>query len=109
MVADKLSDFYSRVIPENFSADKDDLLMRSIISNYAIEGRLKDGSGPTGEFYLTRSAAEEVSRAVVQQHFGWTGEKNNNFVKTQLEKLWPHIDVLNEGFIDVEKASPLMR
>jgi hypothetical protein len=104
-----LSDYYSRVTPENFSADKDDLLMRSVIQNYAVEGKLADGSGPNGEFYLTRSAAEEVSKAVVKQHFGWTGEKNSSFVKSQLEKLWPHIDVLNEGFIDVEKASPLLR
>jgi len=83
--------------------------MRSVIQNYAVEGKLADGSGPNGEFYLTRSAAEEVSKAVVKQHFGWTGEKNSSFVKSQLEKLWPHIDVLNEGFIDVEKASPLLR
>jgi len=43
-----MSDYYDRVVPENFSADKDDLLMRSIITNYAVEGKLADGSGPNG-------------------------------------------------------------
>ena len=104
-----MSDFYNRVIPANFSADKDDLLMRSIISNYAIEGRLKDGSGPNGEFYLTRAAGEDVAAAIVEQHFGFTGEKNTNFVKSRMDKLWPYYDVLSEGFLDVEKASPLLR
>ena len=83
--------------------------MRSLISNYAVEGKLADGSGPNGSFYITRSAAEEASGAVVQQHFGWTGEKNSDFVKSQLLKLWPHIDVLNEGFIDIEKAPQLLK
>ena len=83
--------------------------MRSLISNYAIEGRLADGSGPNGAFYMTKSAVEETSQDVVQQHFGWTGEKNSNYVKSQLEKLWPHTDVLNEGFIDVEKTPQLLK
>jgi len=42
---------YERVIPTNFSGGDDDLFMRSIISNYALEG--KDGDGkPTGNFFL---------------------------------------------------------
>jgi len=80
-----MSDYYKRVIPINFSADKDDLLMRSVISNYAIEGQLADGSGPNGEFYLTRAAGEQIASAIVEQHFHFTGEKNTNFVKERMD------------------------
>jgi len=45
---------YHREIPEIWdSSDRDDLLMRSIIEKYAIEGKGEDGN-PTGHFYLTR-------------------------------------------------------
>merc|ERR1712167_268011 len=33
---------YARVIPARFSGDSDDIFMRSVLSNYAIEGALKD-------------------------------------------------------------------
>lgn len=45
-IQDDGSDYYSRVTPEHFSAPSDDLLMRSLIQNYAIEGR--GANGPTG-------------------------------------------------------------
>jgi len=30
-------------------------------------------------------------------------------VNSQLSKVWPHIDVLNEGFIDIAKGENLLR
>jgi len=83
--------------------------MDSLISNYAIEGKKEDGSGPNGQFYLTKSATAEVASAVVEQHFGWKGEKRDNYVKSQMSKIWPHIDILNEGFIDCSKGENLLR
>jgi hypothetical protein len=56
--------------------------MNSLISNYAVEGKLEDGSGPNGQFYLTRNGATEAAQAVVQQHFGWKGEKRDNYVNS---------------------------
>ena len=45
---------YERVAPENFSAGSDDLFMKSMIMNYAQEG--KDGSGaPNGQFFMTEA------------------------------------------------------
>jgi len=38
---------YKRVIPARFSADSDDIFMRSMIANYALEGQNKDDS-PNG-------------------------------------------------------------
>lgn len=46
---------------------------------------------------------------MVQQHFGWTGAKNSDYVANQMSKVWPHVDYLNEGFIDVEKAPSVLR
>jgi len=83
--------------------------MDSLIKNYALEGKLEDGSGPNGQFYLTKSATSDVASAVVEQHFGWKGEKRDKFVKEQMSKIWPHIDILNEGFIDVSKGENLLR
>jgi hypothetical protein len=54
--------------------------MRSLIKNYAVEGRKADGSGPNGQFYLTKSAATDAATEVVGSHFGWKGEKRDNYV-----------------------------
>ena len=81
-MGDEASSFYHRDIPENFSSGKDDLLMRSLIKNYAVEGKKDDGSGPNGHFFLTRSAAAEAANEVVGSHFGWKGEKRNNYVNS---------------------------
>jgi hypothetical protein len=48
------SEFYNREIPSRFSSGKDDLLMRNLIKNYALEGKT-DGK-PNGHFYLTKDA-----------------------------------------------------
>ena len=70
--------YYDRVVPSNFAEGTDDLLMRSLITNYALEGKT-DGE-PNGHFYLTKSGIEAVSREVVGTHFGWSGDKRNKFV-----------------------------
>ena len=45
----RLDGAYKRGLPDDFSADSDDLFMRSMIKNYALEGKNKDGS-PNGNF-----------------------------------------------------------
>lgn len=81
--------------------------MRSLIKSYAVEGRTNDE--PNGKFYLQRDGAEGVAKEIVGTHFGWTGEKRDNFVKKRLNELWPTHDVLGEGFIDVSKGPTMMR
>ena len=61
---DKLGDGgYQRVITPRFAADDDDIFMRSMIQQYALEGKNKDGS-PNGQFWMdeanTYAAASEV-------------------------------------------------
>lgn len=54
-------------MPERFSDSKDDLLMRSLIRTYAIEGRAANGK-PNGKFYLDFKGVNAVSKEVVQTH-----------------------------------------
>ncbi len=51
-------------MPDRFSDSKDDLLMRSLIRTYAIEGRASDGK-PTGKFYLDFNGVKGVAKEVV--------------------------------------------
>merc|ERR1719446_261418 len=54
---------YERVPPEHFATGSDDLFMKSMIMNYAQEGKDKEGA-PNGQFFMTeaqtKAAAAEV-------------------------------------------------
>ena len=60
-------DGYNRKVPDRFLGPGDDTLMRSIIEQYAIELRGKDGK-PTGEFYLDKAGASALATEVVGTH-----------------------------------------
>ena len=47
---------YTRDVPDRFSEERDDTLMRSLIQNYAIEMKDKDGK-PNGSFFFDKAAA----------------------------------------------------
>jgi len=49
---DHVTEYYDRVVPSNFARGTDDLLMRSLITTYALEGKT-DGK-PNQHFYLTK-------------------------------------------------------
>lgn len=53
---------YKRVITPRFAADDDDIFMRSMIVNYAVEEKTPktktdNGGLPTGKFWMTKSGA----------------------------------------------------
>jgi hypothetical protein len=75
---DHASVFYNRVVPGQFTEEKDDRLMNSLISKYSIEGN--DMDQPTGQFYLDKDGAKAVCQEVVQTHFGFHGAKRDNYV-----------------------------
>lgn len=60
-------------MPQHFAEGADDLLMRSLITKYALEGNTDDK--PNGHFYVTKSAAAEACDEVVDTHFGYKGQK----------------------------------
>ena len=51
---------YSRVVPDRFSGDQDDIFMRSMIKNYATEGANEDGS-PNGQFWMSEASADAAA------------------------------------------------
>jgi hypothetical protein len=64
------SDYYERQVPDLYgSTDKDDLLMRSAISNYAVEG--KGDNGPNGKFFITRAGMNGLADEVLSNNLGF--------------------------------------
>ena len=104
---DHVTGLYTRKIPEHFSANSDDLLMRNLIKNYALEGKT-DGK-PNGHFYLTKDAIQEESRNIIRDHYGFDAAKTDSYVQERLSTVYPYFDVLNEGFLDVSRVPPLLK
>jgi hypothetical protein len=106
-VEDKKSAFYERVVPANYDGKDDDRLMWSLIEKFAVEGNTE--GTPNGHFYLTPKGLEKVAREVITVHYGWNGNKREFFLRDNLPKLWAYHDILNEGFIDVQKGPVLLK
>jgi len=99
---------YTRVIPERFSADSDDIFMRSMLNTYATEGENKDGSGD-GKFTLTQAQAKAAATEVIGTHKGLTGPAAEAYLATYWGKAWSHFDVNQTGEISVARSPELMR
>jgi len=102
-----MSSYYDRQIPDIYSNGSDDLLMRSLIDTYAVEGKT-DGA-PNGHFFMTKDALVSVSKEIAETHMGFHGAKRDAFVKTQFDKFYPYADVLKDGFLPVARATVLLR
>lgn len=74
---------YDREVPDKYSGD---LLMKSIISKWAIEGKNADGS-KNGKFFMTKDKTEEVCKEVVETHLHMTGAERDSYVAERLGKL----------------------
>ena len=73
---------YERVLTPHFSADADDIFMRSMIKKYAVEERTDkemasdgqiSGGEPTGIFWITPKEANWASHEVMKTHKGLSG------------------------------------
>jgi hypothetical protein len=62
---------YVRVLPKNFSEDTDDIFIRSILANYALEENA--GGKPTGKFWLNKALTKAAAREVLATHKGLHG------------------------------------
>ena len=85
------SGYYDRVVPDRFSEGSDDLLMRSLITTYALEGKGEDGQ-PNGKFFLRYKDGEKVATEVIQTHLGYTGEKNDEYRAKHFSRAWDKFD-----------------
>ena len=99
---------YARATPARFSADSDDIFMRSVIQNYAQEGEAKDGNG-NGVFTLTQSSAKALAQEVLATHKQISGAASTKYLDTYWAKAWGHFDVNRTGSIPSLYAPGLMR
>lgn len=104
---------YERVAPEHFASGDDDLFMRSMIMNYADEGKLCDEDGknckPTGVFTMTEAAVRGASAEVLATHKGLKGASGKEYLSTYFPRTFAHFDVNKEGRIGVEVIPQFMR
>jgi len=110
--------YYERATPARFSADTDDIFMRSMIEQYALEERtkviehddgLKTGGEPSGKFWMNQASAMAAAKEVLTTHKGLTGKQLEDYVATYFAKSWGHFDVNQTGFIEVIKMPQFMR
>ena len=99
---------YERIAPEHFAAGSDDLFMRSMILQYALEGKNKDGS-PNGKFFMNEAATRAASGEVLETHKGLSGAAKAEYLKAYFPRTWAHFDVNKGGMIGVESMPQFMR
>ena len=99
---------YKRVTTPRFSADSDDIFMRSMIQNYAQEGKNKDGS-PNGQFWMTEAGTRGATAEVLATHKKMKGEELDKYLKTYFPRSWAHFDVNRTGKLEVIKMPQFMR
>ena len=99
---------YKRVVPARFAADDDDIFMRSMIKNYADEGKNKDGS-PNGSFTLTEAAARAAATEVLTTNARMNPKDIPAYLNTYFAKAWGHFDVNRTGRVEVIKMPQFMR
>lgn len=103
------SDYYERQVPDKFSNDSDDLLMRSAISTYAVEGK-GDNGGPNGKFFITRAGMNGLADEVLSNNLGFTdSQKKEAYANEHLQKIWDHFDMFGKGYIPVEEVPQFCR
>merc|ERR1712196_20519 len=95
--------YYERVTTPRFSADSDDIFMRSMIEQYALEERNQvtehddgttSGGEPSGKFWMNKSSTLAAAKEVLGTHKGLSGQL---------------FDVNQTGFVEVIKMPQLMR
>jgi hypothetical protein len=106
---DKLGDGgYKRVTTSRFSDDADDIFMRSMIEQYSLEGKNKDGS-PNGQFWMDEANARAASSEVLDTHKGLKGAARETYLKTYFPRTFAHFDVNRTGKIESIKMPQFMR
>jgi hypothetical protein len=110
--------YYERQTTPRFSADTDDIFMRSMIEQYALEERtkvheaddgLKSGGEPSGKFWMNEAGTAAAAREVLGTHKGLSGKLLDDYMTTYFAKAWGHFDVNQTGLIEVIKMPQLMR
>jgi hypothetical protein len=103
-------------LPTRFSADSDDLFIRSMIVKYAVEGETEEdkkagikAGDPTGVFTMDETAAKAAAYEVLNTHKGINGTAADAYLATYFAKAWSHFDVNRSGAIPVVRTPEFMR
>jgi hypothetical protein len=87
--------------------------MRSMIANYALEGKACDDDGknckPTGAFFVNEAGAKAAASEVLSTHKNIKGDALKSYLATYFSKAWGHFDVNRSGVIEVMKMPQFMR
>ena len=103
---------YSRVVPARFSTDDDDIFMRSMINNYAIDKNCAgkdDAPAPCGKFTMNEATMRAAASEVLCTHKAICGGALQTYLDTYFAKAWGHFDVNRTGEIEVIKSPQFMR
>merc|ERR550514_543441 len=83
---------YERVTPSRFSADSDDIFMRSMIQQYALEAKgPKDAPNegePTGHFWMNEATTRAAASEVLATHKGLSGAALQSYLDTYFPRTW---------------------
>lgn len=82
--------------------------MNSMINNYALELKDKDGK-PTGHFFLDKGAAQGVCEEVLKNNSHWNAGKADKWIASNFLSTWEHFDVNNDGIVEVERMPQFLR
>ena len=99
---------YERVTTPRYAADSDDIFMRSMIEQYALEGKNVDGS-PNGQFWMDEAGARSAASEVLHTHRNLVGKPRAEYLSTYFPRSWAHFDVNRTGKIEAIKMPQLMR
>ena len=93
---------YERKLPLRFASDEDDIFMRSMIENYALEQKTKEGA-PSGKFWMNEATTRAATSEVLETHKGLKAEDLSLYLETYFKKAWGHFDVNRTGYVEVIK------
>lgn len=99
---------YDREMPEQYTEERDDRLMNSLIKNYALEMKNDDGKA-SGHFFLDKDGAQKVSSEVVHTHFQYNDEQAATYLGEKFEETWNHFDVNSDKLVEVERMPQFLR
>ena len=109
---------YERQVTSHFSADSDDIFMRSMIKKYAVEERTdsetlddgtKIGGEPTGSFWMSKTDMMYAAKEVLATHKGLSGDKLKSYLDTYFDRTWENFDPNGDGAVEVIKSPMFMR
>ena len=110
---------YERVVPTRFSTGDDDIFMRSMVANYALEVKacdhddddkiVKGTCKPTGKFVMNEAGTKAAASEVLATHKGLKGDALKAYLDTYFAKAWGHFDVNRVGEVEVSKMPQFMR